>query len=205
MTSSNGKIFRVTGLLCGEFTGPVNSPHKGQWRGTLMFSLISARINGWVNNREAGDLRRILPHYDVIVMFHYKSIHGGAVGNRALGVMPLCPFPHGHIIHILCKQFMWILLKQQLSNHVIFSCDQAALWIERCQTVTQFEFTDGFDMMHKAWCSIEEVSYWLSRSFVKFQGNTGQKIANLARIDRFRTVIPVWIHRCLLNDAQRLT
>ena len=26
---------------------PVNSPHKGQWRGALMFSLISARINGW--------------------------------------------------------------------------------------------------------------------------------------------------------------
>ena len=47
---------------------PVNSPHKGQWRGALMFSLISARINGWVNNREAGDLRRILPHYDVTVM-----------------------------------------------------------------------------------------------------------------------------------------
>ena len=35
---------------------PVNSPHKGQWRGSLMFSLICAWINGWVNNREAGDL-----------------------------------------------------------------------------------------------------------------------------------------------------
>ena len=43
MTSSNGNIFRVTGHLCGEFTGPpVNSPHKGQWRGALMFSLICA-------------------------------------------------------------------------------------------------------------------------------------------------------------------
>ena len=29
MTSSNGNIFRVTGHLCGEFTGhPVNSPHN---------------------------------------------------------------------------------------------------------------------------------------------------------------------------------
>ena len=37
---------------------PVNSPNKGRWRGSLMFSLICARINGWVNNREAGDLRR---------------------------------------------------------------------------------------------------------------------------------------------------
>ena len=47
---------------------PVNSPHKGQWRGALMFSLICARINGWVNNREAGDLRRYHAHYDVIIM-----------------------------------------------------------------------------------------------------------------------------------------
>ena len=28
---------------------PVNSPHKGQWRGALMFCLICAWINGWVN------------------------------------------------------------------------------------------------------------------------------------------------------------
>ena len=42
----------------GIHRSPVNSPHKGQWRGALMFSLICVWINGWVNNREAGDLRR---------------------------------------------------------------------------------------------------------------------------------------------------
>ena len=47
---------------------PVNFPHKGQWRGALMFTLICARKNGWVNNGEAGDLRRYLAHNDVIVM-----------------------------------------------------------------------------------------------------------------------------------------
>ena len=47
---------------------PVNSLHKGQWRGALMFSLICAWINFWVNNREAGNLRRYHAHYDVIVM-----------------------------------------------------------------------------------------------------------------------------------------
>ena len=47
---------------------PVNSPHKGRWRGALMFSLICARINSSVNNREAGDLRRHRAHYKVIVM-----------------------------------------------------------------------------------------------------------------------------------------
>ena len=47
---------------------PVNSLHKGQWREALMYSLIYAWITGWVNNREAGDLRRHRPHFDVIVM-----------------------------------------------------------------------------------------------------------------------------------------
>ena len=46
----------------------VNSPHKGQWRGALMFSSICAWINGWINNREVGDLRRNRAHYDVTVM-----------------------------------------------------------------------------------------------------------------------------------------
>ena len=34
-----------------------------------MFSLICAWINGWVNNRESGDLRRYRAHYDVIIMW----------------------------------------------------------------------------------------------------------------------------------------
>ena len=48
---------------------PVNSPHKGQWRGALMFSLICAWPNGWVNNQNADDLRRHHTHYDVTVMW----------------------------------------------------------------------------------------------------------------------------------------
>ena len=52
----------------GIHRSPVNSPHKGQWRGALMFSLICSWINGWVNNREAGDLRRHRTDYDVTVM-----------------------------------------------------------------------------------------------------------------------------------------
>ena len=46
---------------------PLNSPHKGQWRGALLFSLICAWINDRVNNREAGDLTRRRAHYDVTV------------------------------------------------------------------------------------------------------------------------------------------
>ena len=52
----------------GIHRSPMNSPHKGQWRGTLMFSLICAWINRWVNNGEVGNLRRYHAHCDVIVM-----------------------------------------------------------------------------------------------------------------------------------------
>ena len=45
-------------LCAGNSPVPVNSPHKGQWRGALMFCLICVWTNGWVNNHEAGDLRR---------------------------------------------------------------------------------------------------------------------------------------------------
>ena len=69
MTSSNGNIFRVTGHLCGEFTGHRwISQHKGQWCGALMFSLICAWINGWANNGEVADMRRHRAHYEVIVI-----------------------------------------------------------------------------------------------------------------------------------------
>ena len=86
----NGNIFRATGIINAwnkrllnmnlnllalsagnsPVTGesPVNSPHKDQWRGALVFSLICAWINGWVNNRETVDLRCHRAHYDVIVM-----------------------------------------------------------------------------------------------------------------------------------------
>ena len=55
-------------IVRGIHRSPVDSPHKGQWRGALMFSLICAWTNGWANNRGAGDLRRHCAHYDVIVV-----------------------------------------------------------------------------------------------------------------------------------------
>ena len=74
MTSSNGNIFRVTGHLCREFTGPRWIPRtKASDAELWCFSLICAWINDWVNNREVGDLRRDRTHYDVIVMEHNSS------------------------------------------------------------------------------------------------------------------------------------
>ena len=55
-------------LYAGIHRSPVNSPHKGQWRGALMIFFICVWINGWANSREAGDLRCYRAHYDVTVM-----------------------------------------------------------------------------------------------------------------------------------------
>ena len=43
----------------------------------------------------------------------------------------------------------------------------------------QLEFTDGYEMMKKAWSTIEELPCYFSRSFVKFHGHMGRKISSL--------------------------
>ena len=62
MVSALLAIYAENSPVTGE------SPHKGQWRGALIFSLICTWINGWVNTGEAGDLRRHRAHYDVTLM-----------------------------------------------------------------------------------------------------------------------------------------
>ena len=69
----NGKYFpRYWPFVRGIHRVPVNSPHKDQWRGALMFSLICLWTNGWVHDRDAGDLRRNRTHCDVAVMCSLK-------------------------------------------------------------------------------------------------------------------------------------
>ena len=71
----------------GIHRSPVNSPHKGQWRRALMFSLICVWINDWVNNRQPGDLRRYRAHYDVIVMlFSVGSLQRNSFNKMYLNI-----------------------------------------------------------------------------------------------------------------------
>ena len=66
MTSSNGNIFRVTGHLCGEFTGDWWIPRTKASDVDVFFDLrLNKRLR---NNGEAGDLRHHRAHYDVTVM-----------------------------------------------------------------------------------------------------------------------------------------
>ena len=75
----------------GIHRSPVNSPHKGQWRGALMFSLIWVWKDGWVNSGEAGDLKRHRANYDVSVMILWRMFHRGLLTKRRhwLAVKPV--------------------------------------------------------------------------------------------------------------------
>ena len=100
---------------------PVNSPHKGQWRGALMFSFICAWINGRVNNREAGDLRRHQAHCDVIVMIAFL-VQSGCVGIMS---WPRDNFMNQQVIYndvmtnfngmYFLKLFAWALRQKQMN------------------------------------------------------------------------------------------
>ena len=84
-------------FMRGIHRSPVNSPHKGQWRGALMFSLIYAWTSGWANNRDAGGLRRYSANYDVIVMCmeRWGSNPGeGTLGLWLLGRILVAVWPY---------------------------------------------------------------------------------------------------------------
>ena len=64
------KLFpRYCPFARGIHRPPVDFPHKGQWRGALVFSLICAWTNSWANNGDCGDLRCHCAHYDVTLMY----------------------------------------------------------------------------------------------------------------------------------------
>ena len=87
-------------FVTGIHLSPADSTQKGQWRGASMFSLIYAWTNGWVSDRDAGDLRRHRASCDIIVMklyfwknfgllptkfrwsFRYKMMHMIVAGTR---------------------------------------------------------------------------------------------------------------------------
>ena len=112
MTSSNRNIFSVTGPLCGEFTGNRWIPsHMPVTRSFDVF-FFYAWTNGWVNSRDAGDLRRHRAHYDVNVMeAQSQSASHCKTWDAYLR------FVTNHTVYMyLCK----CVLKAMLNRHSIF-------------------------------------------------------------------------------------
>ena len=62
-------FLRYWPFVRGNHRSPMDSPHKGQWRAALMFSLVYVWTNGWAKNRVSGDLRCHHARYDVTVIY----------------------------------------------------------------------------------------------------------------------------------------
>ena len=96
----------------------VNSPHRGQWRGALMFVLICVWINGWVNNRKAGDLRGYRAHYDVIVMYFVRWTQMRVMSHYNHTVSD-----HKHFHRVFNSVFMQTTIKNIHSHY--WSCQHS--------------------------------------------------------------------------------
>ena len=79
----NRTNFPRTGPLCREFTGPGVFPTRRPVTRSFNAFFICVWINGLVNNREAGYLRRHRGHYDVNIMIsaRIKMLLTGVIVN----------------------------------------------------------------------------------------------------------------------------
>ena len=92
----------------GIHRSPVNSLHKGQWRGALIFYLICAWINGWVNNREAGDLRLHYSHYDVNVMpLQSTTLYKTCTQLEASHKLNTFPLMYQVVLQLIWQPLQW--------------------------------------------------------------------------------------------------
>ena len=122
MTSLNGNIFRITGPLWGESTGHRWIPSQRPMTWSFMFSLIYALTNGWANNRDAGNLRRHLAHYDVTVVL--KNLHAANYTSSMAFSL------HRQVITSdkCIIKMSWLIRKQNGRHFVDFQLVISGLW-----------------------------------------------------------------------------
>ena len=102
ITSSNGNIFSAIGHLCGDSSCPRWIPHTK----AIAAELWCVWINNWVNNREAGDLRRHCAHYDFIVMLNSKFHRNLCIcqGKMSKGYIVYFGTSYSHVLCIILLQ-----------------------------------------------------------------------------------------------------
>ena len=116
---------------------PVDSPHKGQWRGASIF-FICVWINGWSNKRDVGDLRHHHAHYDVTVM--------------CLPENSSAPWSVPRSFHWFWIQWLPDLLGWWLLSHLLGSPSWSAI---RKDIITFFQWNLPAFVYKKHCCNIE--------------------------------------------------
>ena len=111
---------------------PVNFPHKGQWRWALMVTLICARMKGWVNNREAGDLRRYRVHYDVIVMVFCKLADVHEYNTRNASMQHIYVSFQATNLEQYQSKICNCFIKKRIRDLFLHSNDDLFIWFMTC-------------------------------------------------------------------------
>ena len=132
MTSSNGNIFRVTGHLCGEFTGDRWIPRTKASEAELWcFFFICAWMNGWVNNNEAGDVKRHRAHYDVDIMLmgQLNKVFSSKTWKRDSAINNKCWNQCGYVCnHYGSRAMQWIEVAVIQKSKVNKGTDSDSTW-----------------------------------------------------------------------------
>ena len=110
-------------FVVGIHRSPVNSPQKDRWCGALMFSLIYACTNDWVNIRDTGGLNRHRAHYGVTVIF-VCLLYEYTAQNATMGyfnrfeLLPwhneevTCSWPRKHMLLVYWCKLGWSRIYQ---------------------------------------------------------------------------------------------
>ena len=149
----------------GIHRSPVDSPHKDQWRGTVMFSLICAWINGLANNRDAGDLRRHRAHYDVNVIHFMFFIVGITLFSVAVDVILSRFVRWKEMIDTCSQQTPFIMIPPNANVSLFYHA------IIACKTGNNLVMI--YTMWHRN-CKIKSVPlYRVDKRFIKLRESSG--------------------------------
>ena len=167
----------------GIHRSPVNSPHKGRWRGALIFSCDQAAL--WM----------------------VQSVCPSVRPSVCLSVRPsvchtfLTMFPSSYHHEIFRSYYQWQKWRpcKRSRSEVKGQGHRGHDPNFRFRTVTPV-------WIHIWWWNDTYSLMLLRRGALLFFKVIRQisRSQNLTQIGRFRTVTPVWIHQWLRNDAQSL-
>ena len=171
MTSSYGTIFRVTGHLCGEFTGPDDFP--AQRPVTRSFDVFFyMRLNKRLsNNRETGDLRRHHGHYDVNVIY-WCLVKPYGIGFLMLVQAMVCTESSHYLLIATWGQiknkFGWnsdkttrVFIQWNVFEDFVHKLATTLVRFQLCRSIITFSYISLFECWYPA--DKIETTYWQIR------------------------------------------
>ena len=173
-------------FVSGIHRTPVDSPHKGQWRGSLTFSVICASTN----NRGAGNLRRNRAHYDATVMRRALSpCQDNPASNKATIRIPTFPPPLNRMLsfdNFRCSQWREFLQNDNPSIPMSAS-KECLIVITLCVCCVMWAIWQR-GPIHSTW--------WLliTQHICNHHDDAGQSTVTLRMVQRIGTSL------CLLYD-----